>query len=74
MQLIEVNTNPCLEICCPLLARIIPNLVDSVFKIAIDPIYPPNNKKSYNVSSGGEIMNEIKLELVFESKQWKNKR
>jgi hypothetical protein len=64
--LIEVNTNPCLEVCCPLLARIIPNLIDSVFKVAIDPLFPPNNKKTYNIS-GGEVMSEIKLELVFES-------
>jgi tubulin monoglycylase TTLL3/8 len=25
--LIEVNTNPCLELSCPLLARIIPSMV-----------------------------------------------
>lgn len=41
LKLIEVNTNPCLEIGCPLLARIIPNLLDSVFKVAIDPLFPP---------------------------------
>lgn len=39
--LIEANTNPCLEICCPLLARIIPELLDNSFRIAIDPIYQP---------------------------------
>ena len=39
VYLIEVNTNPCLEICCPLLSRIIPELLDSSFRIAIDPIY-----------------------------------
>jgi tubulin monoglycylase TTLL3/8 len=39
LKLIEVNTNPCLEICCPLLARIIPSLLDSAFKIAIDPLF-----------------------------------
>jgi D-alanine-D-alanine ligase-like ATP-grasp enzyme len=25
--LIEVNTNPCLELCCPLLARLIPSML-----------------------------------------------
>jgi tubulin monoglycylase TTLL3/8 len=39
VYLIECNTNPSLEICCPLLARIIPELLDNSFRIAIDPIY-----------------------------------
>ncbi len=69
LQLIECNTNPCLEVCCPLLARIIPNLLDSAFKIAIDPLFPPfsNKKTSGNWGSGNEVLNEIKLELVFET-------
>ena len=37
--LIEANTNPSLEICCPLLARIIPELLDNSFRIALDPLY-----------------------------------
>ena len=50
--LIEENTNPALEICCTLLSRIIPSLIDNVFRyyiyfinnrIAIDPIFPPPN-------------------------------
>lgn len=32
LYLIEVNTNPCLEVCCPLLARIIPEVLDNCFK------------------------------------------
>ena len=39
VYLIECNTNPCLEICCPLLARIIPELLDNSFRIALDPIF-----------------------------------
>ncbi len=39
--MIEANTNPCLEICCPLLARIIPELLDNTFRIAVDPLYQP---------------------------------
>jgi hypothetical protein len=65
LVLIEVNTNPCLEVCCPLLARIIPNLLESTFKIAIDPLFPPGNKKFL---SNIEIINDIKLELIYESK------
>lgn len=39
VHLIEANTNPCLEICCPLLARIIPELLDNSFRIALDPLF-----------------------------------
>lgn len=39
--MIEANTNPSLEICCPLLARIIPELLDNTFRIAVDPLYQP---------------------------------
>ena len=32
LYLIEVNTNPCLEMTCPLLARIIPEVLDNTFR------------------------------------------
>lgn len=32
VYLIEVNTNPCLEISCPLLSRILPSLIENLFK------------------------------------------
>lgn len=48
LWLIEANTNPCLELSCPLLSRIIPTMVENLFRyskfnfrIAIDPIFPP---------------------------------
>jgi Tubulin-tyrosine ligase family len=41
VYLIEANTNPCLEICCPLLARIIPELLDNTLRVAVDPLYQP---------------------------------
>ncbi len=42
VYLIEANTNPCLEINgCPVLARIIPNMLECAFRIAVDPILPP---------------------------------
>lgn len=41
VYLIECNTNPSLEICCPLLARIMPELLDNSFKIAVDPLFQP---------------------------------
>ncbi len=39
--LIEVNTNPCLELACPLLTRIIPQMVDQALRLTLDVIYPP---------------------------------
>lgn len=39
IYLIEANTNPCLEVSCPLLARIIPEVIDNTIRIAIDPLY-----------------------------------
>lgn len=39
--LIEINANPCLEISCSVLNRIIPALIENIWKVAIDPIYPP---------------------------------
>jgi len=41
VYLIEANTNPNLEVCSPLLARIIPELLDNSFRIAIDPLFQP---------------------------------
>ena len=34
--LIEVNTNPCLELSSNLLARLIPNMIENVFKYNIN--------------------------------------
>lgn len=49
VYLIEVNTNPCLETTCPILSKIITDMVDNAFKVAIDPLYPPpNHQKRMN--------------------------
>ena len=50
--LIEINTNPCLELSCPLLQKIIPSLIENTFKLTIDPLFPPpeawaNHKKLF---------------------------
>jgi hypothetical protein len=39
--LIEINTNPCLEMNCPVLNRIVPSLVENAFRIGLDSIIPP---------------------------------
>jgi len=40
LNLIEVNTNPCLETESPLLTRIITELIENTFKIVLDPLFP----------------------------------
>ena len=32
VYLIEVNTNPDISLCCPLLAMLIPNMIDNAFR------------------------------------------
>lgn len=39
--LIEFNANPCLETTCSVLNRIIPAMIENVWRIAIDPLFPP---------------------------------
>lgn len=39
--LIEFNANPCLETTCMVLTKIILPLIENVWRIAIDPLYPP---------------------------------
>jgi tubulin--tyrosine ligase len=51
VYLIEVNTNPCIETTCPILQKVITDMLDSGFRIAIDPLFPPPNlNKRMNVS------------------------
>ena len=39
--LIEVNSNPSLEVGCTLLAKLFTAMLDNTFRIAIDPLFPP---------------------------------
>ena len=41
--LIEVNTNPCLEISSKLLARLIPTMVEQALRLTLDVVFPPPN-------------------------------
>eukprot|EP00353_Schmidingerella_taraikaensis_P001999 CAMPEP_0185599350 /NCGR_PEP_ID=MMETSP0434-20130131/82641_1 /TAXON_ID=626734 ORGANISM="Favella taraikaensis, Strain Fe Narragansett Bay" /NCGR_SAMPLE_ID=MMETSP0434 /ASSEMBLY_ACC=CAM_ASM_000379 /LENGTH=198 /DNA_ID=CAMNT_0028228713 /DNA_START=1905 /DNA_END=2501 /DNA_ORIENTATION=+ len=42
LNLIEVNTNPCLDTPCMLLQRIVPTVLDQTLKIAVDPFLQAN--------------------------------
>ncbi|CAD8209305.1 unnamed protein product [Paramecium pentaurelia] len=70
LWLIEANTNPCLEQSCPLLSRIIPTMVENLFRIAVDPIFPPpffeewpQNKKLFIPDN---VIENNKFELIFD--------
>lgn len=41
VYLIVVNTNPCLEVGCPLLSKLIPNMIENSMRLIVDPLYPP---------------------------------
>ena len=66
--LIEVNTNPCLELCCPLLARLIPNMLENALKIGLDGVFLPPEGFSGKKAFIGDASPENKFELVFDSR------
>lgn len=39
--LIECNSNPCLELSCPLLAQLIPAVIENTLRISVDSLAPP---------------------------------
>lgn len=51
--LIEVNTNPCLELSSPHLEILIPRMLDDAFSLTVDRIFPFNteNRRRYPVSN-----------------------
>lgn len=67
VYLIESNTNPCLELSCPLLARIIPAMLDSAFRIALDPLFPPKAERK-NANTLPELLPVNRWELVFDER------
>ena len=57
--LIEVNTNPCLELASNYLSILIPSMVENALRIAVDPLFPPPCK----IASDQSLEN--KFELIF---------
>ena len=41
LQLIEINTNPDISLCCQTLSKIIPLVLENVIKLTLDPLFPP---------------------------------
>jgi tubulin monoglycylase TTLL3/8 len=75
IYLIEVNTNPCLELSSSLLERIIPSMVDNALKlvklsnnrIAVDPMFPLVELQTSNKRlPSHNILPENRFLLVFD--------
>lgn len=58
--IIEVNTNPCLEISSSYLSYLIPTMLENVFRITLDTLFPP---PPYNRNH--EPIPENRFELIF---------
>ena len=68
VYLIEANVNPCLEIFSPITAKIIPNLLDNIFRYTLDSIFQP--QPEYYLSKKNncrDICPELKFELIYDS-------
>lgn len=68
LYLIEVNTNPCLEMNCGLLSRVIPMMVENTLRLTIDPVFPtpfhyPNTQKHIVPDNPIE---RLQYELIFD--------
>lgn len=58
--IIEVNTNPCLELSSSYLSYLIPTMLDNVFRITIDTLFPsPNYNRTH------EVIPENRFDLIF---------
>ena len=68
VYLIEVNTNPCLELGCPLLARLIPGMVENALRIVVDPLFPPAENWSQKKCVVNDVCPDNKFELIFDEK------
>lgn len=66
--LIEVNTNPCLEISSKLLGRIIPNMLEHAFRLSIDVIFPPPSHypNSQKYLAPDNPLSRLNYELIFD--------
>lgn len=66
--LIEINTNPCLELSCPLLERIIPHMVENAFRIGLDTIFPPPEvvPHNYKYTIAENALHYNRFELIFD--------
>lgn len=62
--LIEVNTNPCIEVNCAVLAAVIPGMLDNAFTIGLDTNFLPSGLCLKNPPDN--YLESNKFELVFD--------
>jgi tubulin polyglutamylase TTLL1/tubulin monoglycylase TTLL3/8 len=63
--LIEVNTNPSLDLPSPNLCRLIPSMLENSFRIAVDPLFPPNEGFAQRKTTFAESIPLNRYELIF---------
>jgi hypothetical protein len=68
VYIIECNTNPSLELCSPLSARIIPAMLDNVFRMVVDPLFPPPDFSVAKKNLMPDILPTNKMELIFDER------
>jgi tubulin polyglutamylase TTLL1/tubulin monoglycylase TTLL3/8 len=72
--LIEINTNPCLEISnSPILNRIIPAMLENSFKLSVDLIFPPPESQFWPASKKHSLFYDNLIEnnryqLIYDEK------
>lgn len=67
--LIEVNSNPSLEPSSTLLMKLFSFMLDNTFRIAIDPLFPPN--EGYSLKKGAigiDVCPENRFDLIFDER------
>lgn len=69
--LIEVNTNPCLELSCGYLSKLIPSVLDNTFRLTLDQFFcpGPESKKFVKWVQDSVLVN--KFELVFSERNYR---
>lgn len=65
--LIEVNRNPCLETSTSLLCRIISNMMDDAFRIAVDPIFPVDETAKNGKLLDADVFDANCFKLIYET-------
>lgn len=67
--LIEVNSNPSLEPSSNLLTKLFGHMLDNTFRIAVDPLFPPNDGFSMKKGAIGiEQCPENRMDLIFDER------
>lgn len=67
VKLIEINTNPCLEISSALLSRIIPLTIEQTFRITVDAAFPPTHYNNTLKPIAPDCsLERLQMEVIFD--------